>query len=102
MILRRLKDNYDAAKAELQGLGRSHARMIKNAHDIGGIIDPNRRVPRPTRQHVKMLDRKVMVFFTDGSLRNAMGPKPRDLSGRQRRIKLKLLRRAYRHAQKSA
>lgn len=76
-ILTRFKDNYERAKADLKGEARSHARRIKTAAEIPEVGDHLSRklqgAPQPTKVAVRMLDGKPMMFYTDGSLRHALG-----------------------------
>lgn len=75
MILDKLKENYQAAKAELKGEARSHARIIKNAVNVPGLATELRKGP-PARipgAFVRMKDGVPMQFCTDGSIRHAFG-----------------------------
>lgn len=100
-----LKQKYREEKAELQGVALSRARMIKNAKDIPEIaaaIKDHVGPPQPIKgANIRMAGDKPMTFFTDGSLRSSFGPKP-EVSGRQFRKRVKMLRRARRAGKQSA
>lgn len=98
------KNQFDKAKAELKGEARSHARLVKNAVDIPEVAKRLNghnsqvravRAPQPTGAAVRMLDGKPMMFFDDGSIRHALGK-------RVTKAARKALKRAKRHAKKSA
>ena len=83
-LLPALKNNYVRAKAELKGEALSHARRILPAQDIPSVANKlagtnghhQPGAPQAIRTTgVRMLDGKPMVFFTDGSLRHALGRK---------------------------
>lgn len=87
-----LKENFRKEQARRKGLALSQARMVKRAADVEGLSDLLKPgAPRPiTSGAVRMLDGKVMVFHTDGSLRHATGMKP----GKAARKALKRMRQA--------
>ncbi len=89
-----LKQKYREEKANLQGVGLSKARMVKNAKDIPEISGYLAKGPAKPIDgaNVRMMNQQPMTFFTDGSLRNGYGARP-DLSGRQLRKLRKKIRR---------
>lgn len=88
-----LKENFRREVARRKGEARSEARMVKAARDVDGLREHLKNVPLATPiagGAVRMLDGKVMVFHTDGSLRHAGGFKP----GKAARKALKRVRQA--------
>lgn len=99
------KEHHAESKAELEGKARSKARLLLPARFIpelrkflGTINGQKHRGPaRPILgAGIKMHDGRIMIYHSDGSLRSALGPKDRTISGRQRRIRRKTARRVAR------
>jgi len=109
-VISQFKQHYRRVKADEEGVARSFARLIKAARDIPGMLQERPKVPkyRPRTPYtsiknrhrvpvavgiagafVRMLDKKPMVFFTDGSLRHVM---PAVKPGKSLRKALKRLR----------
>lgn len=114
-LVNKFSENYKRVKAELTGKGKSFARLVKAARDIPGMLQErpkgqkkyHPRTPYTTMKNlhrvpvargiagafVRMLDKKPMQFFTDGSLRHVLpGMKP----GKALRKALKRLRQRQR------
>lgn len=97
-MVNELKQNYAREKARLEGKALSHARRIKTANEIGGIMSSQKlgtTQAQPTTTAIRMFDGKPMMFFSDGSLRHAMTKKITKAARKE-------LKRARRHAQKPA
>lgn len=90
------KEQLDAVKAPPKY--SRVARVIKRATDIDGLIgpDPQEGNAIPTRCSIMMLDRKPMVFYTDGSLRHVGGR----LKGKAARKVLKRMKHKIRNERK--
>lgn len=114
-VVQTFRKHFQRAKAEGRGEGKSFARLIKAARDIPGMLQERpkgqqkyfprtpytsmknaHRVPVAkgiAGAYVRMLDKKPMQFFTDGSLRHVLpGMKP----GKALRKALKRLRQRQR------
>jgi hypothetical protein len=78
-------EKYRQAKARLQGKAISVARRVKTAKEtIKSSLRPG--PPRPVAgAYVRMLDGRPMQFYTDGSLRHALGAKPGKAATRRAR-----------------
>lgn len=79
-IVGEFREQWRRARAELQGVARSQAVMIKQAKDVPELeasLRERGKVPRPIPgATVRMRDGKLMIFYTDGSLRHYHGVKP--------------------------
>ncbi len=91
-MLRELADNYRKAKAEIAGQAVSKARLVFNGLHVPGLDIVKGKGPRVARPiagaFVRMMDGDPMQYFTDGSLRHALG-KP---NKKQRRLRIDALR----------
>lgn len=74
-----LRKHYKEERAKQDGVAVSQARMVKQAKDIpevrkqlAAVEGPGGSQPIPGAG-LRMLDGKPMQFFTDGSLRHALG-----------------------------
>lgn len=92
-MLRELRDNYRIAKAEIAGQALSRARLVFNGHHVPGlnmITGTGPRVAKPIAgSFIRMMDGDPMQYYTDGSLRHALG-KPDKV---QRRLRIKARRK---------
>lgn len=87
------KEKLAEVSAEQKGEARSQARLIKQAQAIPELCDTqeitvegktfsvqhlkhHQGAPTPTKVGIRLLNGNPMVFFTDGSLRHALGSKP--------------------------
>ena len=95
--IKTLPRKYEEEKAKLEGRGLSRARRMMGAKEIKEVASQllnEPHIPRPIPgANLRMHDGTRLTFFTDGSLRNSYGPKPKHLSGRQRVKVRKQLRR---------
>lgn len=93
-VVKQFKENLKRTRAEMAGVGKSFARLVKAARDIPGMLQERPKGQKKYRpstpyttfknQHrvpvargivgafVRMLDKKPMQFFTDGSLRHVL------------------------------
>jgi hypothetical protein len=95
-MLRELRDNYRKAKAQIDGKAMSAARLVYNGLHVPGLDIVTGKGPRVARPiagaFVRMMDGDPMQYFTDGSLRHALGKpdkKQRRLRIKARRLKLR-------------
>lgn len=93
-MIRELKENYKKAKAEFKGEARSQARLVYNGTEIpelaGKLNIGQGRAHAIPAAFVRMKDGDPMQFYSDGSLRHALGKKP----GKAARKEAKRLKRA--------
>jgi hypothetical protein len=71
-MLRMFRQHFREAKAELQGVAISKARLLPSQAPVADHTGP----PAPTNVGVRMRDGAPMRYFTDGSIRHATGFKP--------------------------
>lgn len=93
-LVRSLARNYKEAKAELQGVALSQARMLKGLKEILGLDAFKKQhvgPPRPTNINIMMRNGAPMTYYTDGSLRHTLS---HDRRGKKARVRARRLRRA--------